>query len=167
MLIRFYHIAGETPAAADAVLPPLLEKARQAGLQVLLVCPSEGRATRLDETLWTYADDSFLPHTLAEAETSATQARAPVLLATPDHPISDLARGRLAIILAGAEAAFPALLGAAPEQGAEQGNDKLFYLFHAAPPVLENARAHWKAHKSGGHALEYWQETAGKWQKKQ
>lgn len=155
MLIRFYHVAGETPAAADATLPPLLEKARQASQPILLVCPSEGRATRLDEALWTYSDESFLPHALAED----ASARAPILLATPEHPLAELAAGRLPIVLSGAESAFPALLEMAP--------DKLFYLFHAAQPVLETARQHWKTHKSGGHTLEYWQEVSGKWQKKQ
>ena len=160
MLIRFYHVAGETPAAADATLPLLLERARQASQPVLLVCPSEGRSARLDEALWTYADDSFLPHSQAQdAADPASAARAPVLLATPEHPISDLSAGRLPIILAGAESAFTALMLAQPE--------KLFYLFHAAPPVLETARRNWKTHKSGGHTLEYWQESAGKWQRKQ
>ena len=44
------------------MLPPLLEKSLERGWRVVVQSTSEERADALDAHLWTYRDDSFLPH---------------------------------------------------------------------------------------------------------
>ena len=55
----FYHM---TRTPLGETLPVLLTKSLGAGWQVLVRPHSEDRAAWLDDFLWTYADDSFLPH---------------------------------------------------------------------------------------------------------
>jgi len=154
--INFYHAQGETPAAVDALLPPLLEKAIQAGAHILLVTPTAARRQRVDEALWTYADAAFLPH--ATVDDARPEAQ-PVLLATAEDDMGAHLNGRLPVLLAGAESALEGALQTSPE--------KLFYLFSAAPADVERARALWKTlKKQEGHTLTYWQKTDSGWSKK-
>ena len=59
----------------------LLEKTLERGWRAVVETSSRERATALDAMLWTYRDDSFLPHGIAGDETDADQ---PVLIATDD-----------------------------------------------------------------------------------
>jgi len=53
------------------------------GLRVLIHCPNPGEARHLDRLLWTYREDSFLPHgLLGETDTELT----PVLISTDGRP---------------------------------------------------------------------------------
>ncbi len=45
----------------------LLEKAYEAAQSVYIHAPSQEEAERLDQLLWTYRDDSFIPHNLYQA----------------------------------------------------------------------------------------------------
>ena len=153
--IAFYHTQGETPAALDATLPPLLEKALKAGHKVLLVTPSESRTHRLDETLWTYSATSFLTHASSGGNNDDTQ---PILLT---HALENLPllAGRTPVVLAGAEAALPVLIS--------QNPNKVLYLFNASQAALEVARPLFKHLKTQGHQVQYWQQTPqGSWQQK-
>ncbi|WP_180490058.1 DNA polymerase III subunit chi, partial [Escherichia fergusonii] len=55
----FYHLQDTT---LEKVLPPLLEKSVERGWRVAVQIGSEERAEALDAHLWTYREDSFLPH---------------------------------------------------------------------------------------------------------
>src|SRR3982074_1273407 len=57
--VLFYHLQN---MALESVLPPLLEKSLERGWRVVVQSTSEERADALDAHLWTYRDDSFLPH---------------------------------------------------------------------------------------------------------
>ena len=57
--VLFYHLQD---MLLENVLPPLLEKSLQRGWRVVVQSTSEERADALDAHLWTYRDDSFLPH---------------------------------------------------------------------------------------------------------
>src|SRR6202051_3988850 len=57
--VLFYHLQDMT---LENVLPPLLEKSLERGWRVVVQSTSEERADALDAHLWTYRDDSFLPH---------------------------------------------------------------------------------------------------------
>ena len=57
--VLFYHLQNMT---LENVLPPLLEKSLERGWRVVVQATSEERADALDAHLWTYRDDSFLPH---------------------------------------------------------------------------------------------------------
>src|SRR5437762_6404113 len=61
----------------ERVRPTLLEKSLERGWRVIVQAASEERVEALDAHLWTFRDDSFLPHgTWREAEASEQ----PVLL---------------------------------------------------------------------------------------
>ena len=57
--VLFYHLQNMT---LESVLPPLLEKSLERGWRVVVQSTSQERAETLDAHLWTYSDDSFLPH---------------------------------------------------------------------------------------------------------
>jgi len=55
----FYHLQSTTLERAAG---PLLEKCLERGWRVLAISEHAARRTALDEALWTYDDNSFLPH---------------------------------------------------------------------------------------------------------
>ena len=57
--VLFYHLQNTT---LESVLPPLLEKSLERKWRVVVQTASEERADALDTHLWTYRDESFLPH---------------------------------------------------------------------------------------------------------
>lgn len=62
--VDFYILKGAHPSARDVFACRLVEKAYQRQLAVLLLAADEGQARQLDELLWTFDDDSFVPHAL-------------------------------------------------------------------------------------------------------
>jgi DNA polymerase-3 subunit chi len=62
--VDFYLLTDNQPEAVDWVACRLLEKAYLRGHKVFVSCESQDKAERLDELLWTYKDDSFIPHNL-------------------------------------------------------------------------------------------------------
>ena len=57
--VLFYHLQN---MSLESVLPPLLEKSLERGWRVVVQSTSPERTDALDAHLWTYSDDSFLPH---------------------------------------------------------------------------------------------------------
>jgi DNA polymerase-3 subunit chi len=108
------------------------------------------RRDTLDAHLWTYREDSFLPHGTDEADFVENQ---PVLLTvSPDNPNAATVR----FIVDGAE----------PPAVADY--ERIVFMFDGYDPEqLEGARAQWKKLKGEGHNLTYWQQTPeGRWEKK-
>ena len=64
MRVDFYLLNQSHPQAGWLVACRLLEKAYQRGHRVFVYCESPQDAALLDELLWTYKDDSFIPHNL-------------------------------------------------------------------------------------------------------
>ena len=62
--VDFYLLTNNEPQATWLVACRLLEKAYQRGHRVFVYCESKENAEHLDELLWTYKDDSFIPHNL-------------------------------------------------------------------------------------------------------
>ncbi|PZP38964.1 MAG: hypothetical protein DI585_05705 [Pseudomonas fluorescens] len=153
--IAFYHTVGDTPAALDSVLPPLLEKALKGGNKVLLITPTPARQQRLDELLWTYSESAFLPHGKPEDPKPDSQ---PVLIATADDNLTALLGTRIPVLLAGAESVLNTLTSANP--------GRLLYMFTAATSDVERGRTLFKQLKSAGHPLSYHQQTEKGWEKK-
>jgi DNA polymerase III subunit chi len=58
MIVDFYHL---TASPLERVIPSIAEKVLAGGDRLLVVAEPEQLA-RLDEQLWNYAKDSFLPH---------------------------------------------------------------------------------------------------------
>ncbi|MDP3269783.1 MAG: DNA polymerase III subunit chi [Legionella sp.] len=62
--VDFYLIASSEPDALWLIACRLLEKAYFKGHRVYVHCTNQKEAEFLDELLWTFRDDSFIPHNL-------------------------------------------------------------------------------------------------------
>lgn len=72
--LSFYHL---TTTPLERALPKLLEKAYGAGMRALVLASGRERVEALSEALWTYDQDSFLPHGTAAEPYAAQQ---PILI---------------------------------------------------------------------------------------
>ena len=80
--IWFYHLK---TAPLERVLVQLLEKTLANGWRALVVAPDRPRLEALDGYLWTYRDESFLPHAVSPLPSAAQQ---PVLLSTDQDNVN-------------------------------------------------------------------------------
>jgi len=62
--IDFYLLNNVEPHAFWQIACRLLEKAYQRGHRTFVFCNNQQDAENLDEWLWTFKDDSFIPHHL-------------------------------------------------------------------------------------------------------
>lgn len=62
--VDFYLLNNDQPQAAWLVACRLLEKAYHRGHRVFVYCDTSKDVEHLDELLWTYKDDSFIPHNI-------------------------------------------------------------------------------------------------------
>ncbi|CUX24568.1 DNA polymerase III subunit chi [Agrobacterium genomosp. 3] len=145
--ILFYHL---TESKLEDALPPLLEKSLERGWKVAIQTVDEERRDFLDAHLWTFRDDSFLPH--ATDASPAPQSQ-PILLTASE------VNGN------GANVRF---LVDGAEPPAVEAYERIVFMFDGYDAYqLEMARNHWKSLKTEGHALTYWQQSPeGRWQKK-
>jgi DNA polymerase III subunit chi len=89
----FYHIEH---TSLDAAIGPLIEKCLERQWRVVVV-GGEDTLNRLDKALWTWRDDSFLPHGRGRGD----PARQPVLLSSEAEPYNNAS---VALLLDGADA---------------------------------------------------------------
>lgn len=145
--VLFYHLLNRP---VEAVLPALLEKSIERGWTAI-VQASEDRIEALDAHLWTYRDDSFLPHGTDRETTAAEQ---PVLLTAGEGNPN---RAAIRFLIDGA--ALPA--DAATYQ-------RIVLLFDGEDPdAVAAARGQWAAAKAQGFDVTYWQpDDQGRWQRK-
>jgi DNA polymerase-3 subunit chi len=144
--ILFYHLESQP---LERVLPVLVEKSLERGWKVVVETSSDERAEAIDNMLWTYRDDSFLPHARAGGSEDAVQ---PVLITTRPHNPN------------GAQVRF-FVDRAVPQTG--EGYERIVFLFSGRDPdAVTEARTAWRALKDG-NAVTYWQqEPNGRWVKK-
>ena len=64
MQVDFYLLKNTQPQAGWLLACRLLEKAYQRNHRVFVYCDNQHDATLLDDLLWTYKEDSFIPHNL-------------------------------------------------------------------------------------------------------
>src|SRR3982074_1806101 len=76
--VLFYHLQN---MSIESVLPPLLEKSLERGWRVVVQSTSPERTDALDAHLWTYSDDSFLPHATWRAGDAQDQ---PIILSVEE-----------------------------------------------------------------------------------
>ena len=62
--VDFYLLTSNQPQAGWLTACRLLEKAYQRGHRIFVYCNNQHDAELLDELLWTYKDESFIPHNL-------------------------------------------------------------------------------------------------------
>lgn len=145
--IAFYHLERST---LEEALPKLLEKTLAADKRALVLAGSENRVEALTDRLWTYDQDSWLPHGSIKDGNPGEQ---PIWLSVNDNNLN--------------EATFLFLTDGAtsPDVGAFE---RCFELFDGNDEsAVSAARKRWKAYKDAGHELTYWQQNArGGWEKK-
>lgn len=145
--VLFYHL---TESKLEDALPPLIDKSVERGWRVAVKARDPARRDMLDAHLWTFREDSFLPHGTDEG---GQPDRQPVLLTTSDENLNN---ATVRFFVDGAEAA------------SIDAYDRIVFMFDGYDQEqLEGARAQWKKLKAEGHALTYWQQTQeGRWEKK-
>ena len=149
--ILFYHLTEKT---LDNALPGLVEKSLGRGWQVVVQASSQERIEVLDNLLWTYRDESFLPH---GSQKDGTEHLQPIWLTIePDNPN----QAKIRFLVDGAEL------------DDLTGYDRIVYMFDGHDnAAVEHARTRWKFHKdaneAGEHEQTYWQQNpSGGWEKK-
>jgi DNA polymerase-3 subunit chi len=134
----------------ESVLPELLEKCLERRWRTVVQVGSEERLAALDAHLWTYAEESFLPH--GTAKDGHSEAQPVYLTAGSDNPNAATVR----FLADGAEIADYAPY--ARVVVLFDGND---------PEARDKARGWWSAAGSAGHDATYWQQgERGGWVKK-
>jgi DNA polymerase-3 subunit chi len=146
--LLFYHLQRQP---IERVLPALLEKSLERGWRVVVQAASEERIEALDAHLWTFRDDSFLPHgTWREAEA----AQQPILLTVNDDNPN--------------EAAVRFLIDGVPVPPDAASYQRIVLLFDGDDPdAVALARTRWSDAKQQGFDVTYWQpDENGRWQRK-
>ena len=145
----FYHLERRT---LDEVLPGLIERTLERSWRALIKTESADRAAAIDSLLWTYNDQTFLPH----AQVGDGDAkRQPVLITTED----DNANGANVLFLVGGAEPLP--------WDAPNNLSRIVLMFDGRDEsALTRARAAWKDAKAAGHDATYWKEMPnGKFEK--
>jgi DNA polymerase-3 subunit chi len=145
--VLFYHLEHQP---LERVLPSLVEKTLERGWRAVVQAGSEERIEALDTLLWTYREESFLPHGTKRDGNPDMQ---PVYLTTSeDNPNGAVVR----FLVDGAEA------------GDLSAYTRIVYLFDGRDAAaLDRARAQWRNAKETGSEVTYWQQSPeGRWEKK-
>ena len=145
--VMFYHLERQP---LDRVLPGLLEKTLQRGWRAVVHAGSAERLDALDAALWTYSDESFLPHGTARDGFAHEQ---PIFLTLE------------AITPNGAGVRFLVDGADAPDFTTHA---RLVFLFDGNDEEARaHARAQWTAAKAAGCKVSYWKQLPdGRWENK-
>jgi DNA polymerase III subunit chi len=145
--VMFYHLERQP---VERVLPALIEKTLERGWRAVIQVASQERLEAFDAALWSYSEDSFLPHGTANTGQLSDQ---PVYLTTGDETPN------------GAGVRF--LIDGAPP-ATFTGMTRMVFMFDGNDgEAVTAARGQWKAAKAAGCGLTYWQQNDdGRWEKK-
>ena len=144
--VWFYHLERST---LDQVLPELLDRTLQRGWRARVRIADADQRREIDERLWTWREDSFLAHGLAD---EAHAKRQPILL-TGDH-----------VNLNGSQALF---IVDQSDMSLSEEFERCFIIFDGRDDAaLSTARERWKLLKGQGANLAYWKQSdEGRWEK--
>ena len=149
--IWFYHLESRP---LESVLPVLVQKCLGQSWNAVVETTGEDRLTALDDLLWTFSDDSFIPH---GTRRDGNAERQPVWLTTsPENP--NAAKVRFCVDGADPSASL----------ASEPPYSRIFVLFDGRDEdALVTARQQWSALKGSPHERVYWKMNEdGVWQKK-
>lgn len=146
--VRFYHLLEQR---LERVLPQLLETSLQRGWRVVVQAASQERIDALDAHLWTYREDSFLPHGTSRGPDAADQ---PVLLTADDGNPNN--------------ATVRFLIDGVPLPADASHYVRLVLLFDGTDDELvARAREQWSEARAQDHETSYWQpDDSGRWTQK-
>lgn len=147
--VLFYHLQNMT---VENVLPPLLEKSLERGWRVVVQSTSPERTEALDAHLWTYSDDSFLPHATSGVGDAEDQ---PIILSVEESNPN------------GANVRF--LIDNAALPADAERYERVVMVFNGDDgEALDAARQAWKDCKARGLDVTYWQaDERGRWQRRE
>jgi len=145
--VLFYHLEHHP---LERVLPTLLEKTLERQWRAIVRAGSLERLEALDMHLWTYRDDSFLPH--GTAREGATGHQPVVLTLDTTNPNS----AEVLFLVDGAEFTI------------DDQYTRVVCLFDGRDEeAIACARVGWKRAKDAGRDVTYWQqEASGRWVKR-
>ncbi len=143
----FYHLEAST---LQQVLPDLLGKTLGKGWRAMVRLPDGANLSEWDDFLWTFRDDSFLPH---GREDQGRADQQPVLLANG----AKTAEGFHAVFVVD---------GAEIEPGPE--TERVMVMIDGrSSEAVSRERARWKRLSATDAKLSYWQQgERGGWEKK-
>src|SRR5215510_14483045 len=144
--VLFYHLEDQ---ALEGALPALIERTLARNWRAVIQASSEERVVALDTLLWTYREESFLPHGTRRDPNPDQQ---PVFLtSSEDNPNAASVR----FLVDGAD-----VVDVAPYA-------RIVYLFDGRDAsAVERAREQWRRVKAAGCDVTYWQQSPdGRWQK--
>jgi DNA polymerase-3 subunit chi len=145
--VYFYHLENRS---LEQVLPRLLERSLERGWRAAVQAASRERVEALNTLLWTFREDSFLPH---GAASDGTPHAEPIYL-TDDEENPNEAAVRFLVD------------GAALEDAS--GYVRVVHMFDGRDAdAVGRAREAWASAKEKGFAVSYWQQDGdGRWQQK-
>lgn len=143
----FYHLEAST---LKGMLPDLLGKTLTKGWRALVRFPDGTELTDWDDYLWTFQDQSFLPH---GREDQGRADQQPILLANS------------AMTADGFDAVF--LIDGADVANVSAAERVMVMIDGRSQEAVSRERERWKALKDQGSTMSYWQQGArGGWEKK-
>ena len=141
----FYHLQATT---LERAVGPLLEKCLERGWRVLAVSEHAARRAALDEALWTYDDDSFLPHGQAGTPGLAPSEQPILISDTADNQNG----AAVALLIDGAELPVDAPF------------ERCMVMFDDGDTTArQKAREQYKAAKDAGRVARYFQQKGRGW----
>ncbi|MBX6425334.1 MAG: DNA polymerase III subunit chi [Variibacter sp.] len=146
--VLFYHLERHP---LEAVLPRLLERSLERGWRVVVQAASEERVEALDAHLWTYRDESFLPHGTSRDRDAGEH---PIVLTAGEDNLN------------GASVRF--LIEGAPIPADAARYERLVLLFDGGDEeAVSVARQRWREASAAGFEVTYWQQNEqGRWERK-
>lgn len=147
--VLFYHL---TQRSLELALPDLLEKSMERGWRAVVRAGSRERAEALNAHLWTYRDDSFLPH---GGPGDGPGDRQPVYVTSGEEAPNE---PEILFLVDGAEGSAESFRRFARVILMFDGHDQ---------QAVEHARGDWRAVSEAGLKAIYWaQDDSGRWVKK-
>ncbi len=147
--VLFYHLERQP---LDQVLPVLLQKTLERGWRAVVRCGVPERIRPLSDAIWTWREESFIPHGTVEDGNAEHQ---PVWITGETENPND------ASILFCVE-------GARPQAEELIAMERVIIMFSGHDPdAVETARALWREWKDlEGLELTYWrQDPRGRWER--
>ena len=144
--VLFYHLT-QTPL--EATLPNLLEKSLERGWSVCVQGTQREQLENLDRHLWTFRDDSFLPHGLSWEDHSEHQN---IILS--DQTVS---KADVLMLIDGAWSGVESF---------SQFERVCLFFDGSNEEAVDKSRGHWKEVKDAGLEAKYWAQEEGTWRQK-
>ena len=147
--IDFYHLQKQT---LDQVLPKLIEKAYGTGMPIKIKIGNEARVEFINSLLWTYNEESFIPHGSKKDGFAKEQ---PIWLSSEDDNPN---QAQMLFLVDGAQI---------PQQEIEK-YERIFNIFDGNDDTsLQQARTFWKNISTTTCEKNYFQQDDnGHWNKK-